>query len=332
MKQLSVFKSIKIVLLVSLLVVGLSSGVFVNGDVAKADEMSGTHTPGVINTLSLADIYRGDIFVVSNPGGNYGTYTHAMIAYNDTYYSGGSYYGTVIESTVGQDPNSINTTDMYKVKSAYDEATLLRMKSADASRILSRSEESEIAGKADFYRQNYNGPYSIRNGLLNTATWYCSKLVYRVAYDMGIDMGGSVKWGSLGLFVPDDLYASSKTALIRTTAGNGQVGFSAIKDQPVDKTLETKIINGEVELIKEQMIPLLKNRIEIEKKFMKDNNIDNPEHLKETKELVKSNLAAYKEQLQRVKSDQESLRYNNFIEPSFDIDKLIQEANQTVIE
>ncbi|WP_405081767.1 hypothetical protein ACI48J_03835 [Paenibacillus chitinolyticus] len=288
-----------------------------------SDEFSGTHTLDHPNTFNLGNLKRGDIILGHNPGSNYGTYTHAMFAYQDATKSGSSYYTTVIESTnVTPDPKkSIVITDANKIRDFYNEATQLRIKN------FSTSQQATLAGKAEYYRINSNGDYNIFSGLARTDGWYCSKLVWRAAYDMGVNFFGtgfvmSRDWTLLAL--PDTIYNSSDTYVVSTTVGNGVDGLIPTTSNDVlSKVTEEKLLRGDLELAKTNTLSTIKNELA---------RIEENENKDFVKKQAKETLNNYINQLERIKKNHESLKYNQSVYgPSFNVESLIKEAKSIKI-
>ncbi|MCP1309504.1 hypothetical protein [Paenibacillus tyrfis] len=291
------------------------------GNAADFVEFSGRKTLVGNNTFNIGAVYRGDILLGSNPGGNYGTYTHAMIAYNDTFYTctkpsewqyrdhGCASYGLLIESGQnGSDP-SIGIVDVWKIKENYDEATQLGIKNWDHSQM------SSLAGKADYYRANYNGPYTVDSysyPLTNQTRWWCSKLIWRVAYDLGVDLRtGFDRYTNTLLFTPQMIYNSADTVIIQTTANNGQVGLTGATDATTIKETNDDIRLGKIEIIKIGLLEGLKQEFKDKlKENAKLQNDDQKANLKALEDDIKNRVKQYKEQIIRVSNDPESRAKN----------------------
>lgn len=310
-------------------------------------EFSGSKTLVGNNTFNLAPVYRGDILLGHNPGGNYGTYTHVMLAYNDTFNTctkpsdwryrdhGCAWYGLLIESGQNGSGDSIGIQDIWKVKENYDEVTHMGIKNWDHSAM------SSLAGKAEYYRVNNNGPYTVNSyfyPLPDTTKWWCSKLVWKVAYDMGVDLRtGMDRYVNTLLFTPSMIYNSADTVVLSTTVGNGILGTNN-KSKEVrvasssNKETNDDIRLGKIEVLKVGLLDGLKQELsdKIKDQAYKEETKQDDDAIKND---IKQRVEDYKDQLKRIEKDPLSRERNLKIWGSlYDHNKLLKEAENFITD
>jgi uncharacterized protein YycO len=143
--------------------------------------------PGRFLHLDARVLEPGDILVCHNPGGSYGYWTHAVI------YTG---HGFTVDAFDFLRGTALRPLSEY---GRYAEAAVLRVKVSPELRQKAAQNALREVGKS----------YDPFSSLSDPHSEYCSKLIWRVYKNQGIELCRPKPW-----VLPDDLYKSSKLEVI----------------------------------------------------------------------------------------------------------------------
>jgi uncharacterized protein YycO len=145
--------------------------------------------PGGVLHSDAHSLEPGDVLVCHNPGGSYGYWTHAVI------YTGHGRTVDAFDLLRGTESRSIRE---YR---RYAEVAVLRVKASAAVRRRAAQAALGELGK----------PYDPFAPLSDTHSQYCSKLIWQVYANQGVQLCRPKPW-----VLPDDLYNSPRLEIIAT--------------------------------------------------------------------------------------------------------------------